>query len=600
MICVALITDSADRLRRDLELVAGKADLVEFRLDRMPGARPRDLLALSPLPAIFTCRRRSDGGGWQGPESERLALLQGAVDVGAAYVDVEVDAAPRLSRRKTTKTIISHHDFEETSDDLGAIYGKMAALHPDVVKVVTTARDVTDNLKLFALLRRATLPTIAFAMGERGLVSRVLTRKFGGYLTFASVARGAESAPGQLTLDELRGLYRYKSITSETAVYGVIGNPIGHSLSPHIHNAAFAELGIDAVYLPFLVDDVTAFVRAFDEVPVSGYSVTIPHKLAVMEAMDEIDPLARSIGAVNTVVRRAGRLLGSNTDCPAAVSALLNALQGTQGATSPLAGKRVFLLGAGGAARGVAFGLKQEGARVTILNRTVEKAETLARELGFQWGGLGDLGRAACDVLVNTTSVGMHPDVEQSLVPTEVLRPGLVVFDAVYNPIKTRLLAEAEEAGCVTVSGVDWFVERPPCSLRPGWSVRPPVSSCARSSSISAERPCWTGRSHSGEHRSHRLSLHGQDRRRSGVGRPAGPDLRRCRHLPPGALGQDYRPGLRGRRRAALSSDGTGGHRRAGRAGRPGAGRRWWGRPRRGKRSPTPRLGRRGPPDGLS
>ncbi len=462
MICVSLVAGNREQLVKDLEQAARVADLVEFRLDYMPGARPRQLVTLGPLPAIFTCRRRADGGRCEGTESDRVALLQEAVDVGAAYVDVEMDAAGALGRKSATKTIVSYHNFEETPENIDAIFARMSALRPDLVKVVTMAKSINDNLRLFHLLQEATLPTIAFAMGERGLVSRVLTRKFGGYLTFAALRRGAESAPGQLTAAELQSLYHYKQITADTAVYGVIGKPIAHSLSPHIHNAAFREVGLNAVYLPFLVDDVVEFVRAFEAVPVSGYSVTIPHKVAVMDVLDEVDPVARDIGAVNTVVFavRRRRLLGSNTDCSAAMSALVNALGGRRGGESPLAGKRVVLVGAGGAARAVAYGLTRAGAQVTILNRTLAKAEALAKELAAEWGGLDELAGAECDTLINTTSVGMHPRVEESIVPAQALRPGMVVFDAVYNPMKTRLLAEAEQAQCVTVSGVDWFVEQ--------------------------------------------------------------------------------------------------------------------------------------------
>ena len=472
MICVPLVAETAEQLREDLARAARVADLVEFRLDYLRDARPRELLALSPLPAVFTCRRRAEGGRWEGSESARLALLREAAEAGAPYVDVEVDAAAGFPRRPGTRLIVSYHNFEETPEDLETVYAGVLERRPDVAKVVTTARDISDNLRLFRLLKGASVPTIAFAMGERGLVSRVLTRKFGGYLTFGALRPGAESAPGQLTAEELRSLYHYKQITAETAVYGVIGNPIAHSLSPHIHNAAFRQAGLDAVYLPFLVDDVVQFVRAFREVPVSGYSVTIPHKVGVMEALDEVAPAAREIGAVNTVVRRAGRLLGSNTDCPAAVEALLGALGGGEATGSPLAGRRVVLLGAGGAARAVAYGLSREGVLLTILNRTPARAEALARELGARCGGLDRLAEVPCDILVHTTSVGMHPRVGESIVPAEALRPGMVVFDAVYNPVRTRLLAEAERAGCVTVSGVDWFVEQ--AALQFGtWTERP-------------------------------------------------------------------------------------------------------------------------------
>jgi 3-dehydroquinate dehydratase/shikimate dehydrogenase len=412
------------------------------------------LLSRKPCPAIVTFRPQREGGRFAGDEGERIRVLQDAVALGADYVDVELDSVAKLRRAPRTKLIVSVHDFEKTPGDLDAICSRIVATNPDVVKIATTARDVTDNLRIFELLRGAKLPTIALAMGERGVISRILAPKFGSYLTFATLDAANASAPGQLTVGDLLKVYRCRSIGRDTALFGVVANPVAHSMSPLIHNAAFAELGLDCVYLPFLVDDPDGFFREFRRLPVKGYSVTLPHKEAAWRIADEMDALTRRIGACNTLVEQGGKLIGTNTDCAAAVGAIGAAM----GGKSPLSGKRIALVGARGTARAIGFGLVEAGARVKIFNRTVEKARELAEALGCEWAGLDELAKASADVVVNTTSVGMWPRVDESVVPVELLQKGTVVFDAVYNPVETRLLREARERGCVVISGLEMFV----------------------------------------------------------------------------------------------------------------------------------------------
>ncbi|MFO7898271.1 MAG: shikimate dehydrogenase [Planctomycetota bacterium] len=460
MICVPLAEPTLAAARRAMLEAAQRADLVELRLDQLddlPDAEGlADLLKDRPCPVIVTNRPEAEGGGNDWPDEVRIKTLQAAIELGADYVDVELDLADRIEERHRTKLIVSYHNFTSTPLDLPNIYSRIVRLGADVVKIATTANSIIDNLRLFDVLRHADVPCIGLCMGEAGLISRVLCRKFGGMLTFAPMDRAKATAPGQVSLDELVGLYHYRSINSETQVYGVIGHPIGHSISPHIHNAAFRSLGINAVYLPLLVQgDVCNFIEAFRGIPVNGYSITIPHKQAAMRALDEVDPVCRQIGAVNTVVNRKGRLHGSNTDWSAAVEAIEVGLGGR-----PLAGKRVALVGAGGTARALAFGLKAKEAQTCIYNRTEEKARALADEVGCDWAGLEALAGLDADVLAHTTSVGMYPNVGESVVPDSALKPGMVVFDAVYNPTYTRLLCQAEEAGCVTVTGLDMFVNQ--------------------------------------------------------------------------------------------------------------------------------------------
>ena len=472
MICVAVTGKDTAAVLEDMQAVAGLADFIEIRLDYVADPDLQAILAAKPCPLIATCRPASEGGHWRGSEEERIALLKKAVEVGFEFVDAEMGCESHFRERGAARLIVSYHNFQETPKNLFEIHGRLVAAGADIAKVVTTANSILDNLRVFELLQNVQVPTISMCMGELGIISRILAPRFGGFLTFASIARGRESAPGQISAADLRYLYRVHKINRQTAVYGVIANPVAHSMSPAIHNAAFAAKAIDAVYLPFKVENVVEFIKAFRTLNVQGYSVTIPHKENAIKAVDEVDSFVRQIGALNTIVNRNGRLYGYNTDWLAAISAiekvmtnapadnlhLQSAIRNPQSAISPLQGKRVALLGAGGTARAIAFGLRHRGASISILNRTVERAEQLAKEVGCQWGPIGHLGRLEYDVLVNTTSIGMHPKVDETPAPAELLRKGLVVFDAVYNPPVTRLLREAQAAGCITASGVDMFV----------------------------------------------------------------------------------------------------------------------------------------------
>ena len=460
MICVPLAEPDADRARAAMVKAATRADLVEIRLDQFQAPpTAADLAALlkdRPCPVIITNRPASEGGKSECNDDVRVTALQAAIELGADYIDVELNLADRIERTGHTRIIVSYHNFTSTPLNIGDFYTRIVDAGADVAKVATTANSLIDNLRIFDLLKGATIPCIALCMGSLGRISRILARRFGTMLTYAPMDPAKPTASGQIPLDEMIALYNYRSITAETRIYGVIGNPIGHSLSPHIHNAAFRSLGLNAVYVPFKVEgDVCNFLDAYRGLPVHGYSVTIPHKEAVSATLDEIDTVSRQIGAVNTIVNRKGCLVGSNTDWTAAVAAIESELP-----DGGVGGKRVALLGAGGTARAIAFGLKARGATTTIYNRTSERAEKLAADVGCAWAPLDAIETADVDVIANSTSVGMYPIVDASPVPASVLMPGMVVFDAVYNPVWTRLLAEADKAGCRTVSGIHMFVNQ--------------------------------------------------------------------------------------------------------------------------------------------
>jgi 3-dehydroquinate dehydratase/shikimate dehydrogenase len=460
-LCVAITPRTTDEALQHMARLGRTADMLELRADAMDECDLPRVLAARTVPIIVTNRAAAEGGFRTQDEARRLDLLVEAVRLGADYVDVELAALTRFLQladgvpRERTRLIVSVHDFQRMPDDLVATAKRIdATAAADVVKVVGTARTPEDNLACFEALRSVSKPAIALAMGETGQASRVLAGKFGAWLTFASETDGAESAPGQITLDEMRNLYRADRVGPQTAVYAVMGNPVAHSLSPAIHNAAFRESGIDAVYVRLKVEgDPAAVVRALASVPISGYSVTIPHKQAVMAACVAVDPTARRIGAVNTLIRHEDGYHAINTDVTSAMKVLAEALD-----SDDFSGKQALVVGGGGVGRAYVYGLVERGAAVVVSDIDAARREQLAAEAGATALAPEDLASVRTGILMNGSPVGMWPHVDATPVDVSLLRPGMVVFDAVYNPRQTRLLREAEAAGCVTISGVEQFV----------------------------------------------------------------------------------------------------------------------------------------------
>ncbi len=470
MICIPITARDNDAAGEQISRAAPLCDIIELRLDYISRPDVEGLIRSRPLPVIATCRPGREGGLFVGEEADRLDILRRAAAAGAEYIDVELDSVAELGRAPARR-IVSHHDFEQTPDDLGNIYQSLAETGADVVKLATKANSVLDNLRMFELLERSDRPTIGLCMGDDGRISRILAGRFGGLLTFAALDDASASAPGQLTVQTLREMYRYERITPKTDIYGVVANPVAHSMSPAIHNAAFRELDLDAVYLPFRVDDPLAFYAAFRHI-VKGYSVTIPHKVTSMQAMDELDPKVNEVGALNTIVVRDGKLVGCNVEWLAAIEALE---AGIGEDASYLRGRRVLVIGAGGATRAICVGLREREAIVTIANRTAEKARRLAVDLGAGWLPLADLRSIEADVIINTTSVGMHPNVDACPVDVSLLRKGMVVCDIVYNPLETLLLREAKAHECAVVDGLGMFVRQAANQFRLWTKREPPI-----------------------------------------------------------------------------------------------------------------------------
>ena len=462
MICIPITAKSTEGTVSEMVSASKYADIVELRIDYIPDLQNaltciEKALKCKTKPVIITNRPEREGGKFNGSEQDRLRLLQKAIELGADYVDVEYDSIKQITRRNRSKLIISHHNFKETPHDLSKIYNDICQYNPDIVKIVTYANDITDNIRIFELLKSAQVPTISFCMGELGYISRILTSKFGGFLTFASIEKGKESAPGQLTVDELSKTYHFKNINKKTKLYGIIGNPVSHSMSPAIHNAAFTEKGLKNVYVPLKIANIETFMKECREIDFQGFSVTIPHKESVLPFLDDLDHTARKIGAINTIVNRNRKLTGYNTDCMAAVMGLEYSMKE---ANETLNNKKISIIGAGGAARAIAFGLKEKGCDITIFNRTTERAEKLSHDVLCRFESFGEIHKLDSDILINTTSIGMFPDVNQTPVPKNILKKGMIVFDAVYNPIETRLLREANENGCHTVNGLSMFINQ--------------------------------------------------------------------------------------------------------------------------------------------
>ena len=463
MICVTIGRTRHKMVVAEHRALANRgAEFVELRLDWI--RRSPDLSRLlkdRPTPVIVTCRRPQDGGRFGGKEDQRLTILREAIVAGVEYVDLEADIAGSIPRYGKTKRIISHHDFNGTPDNIAEIHHKLCQLDPDVVKLVTMANSPLDNVRILDLVRNSAVPTVAFCMGEFGVVSRILCGKFGSPFTYASFSKDRVLAPGQVAFDEMQDLYRYDSINSETAVYGVLGDPIGHSWSPLLHNTAFRHRNMNAVYLPMRVppEVFRETLEAYDMLDVRGYSVTIPHKTAALEFAKHADPVTADIGAANTLFKDSeGGWCATNTDFQAALDSIQIGLEDAGHAS--LDGLRVLLLGTGGVARAIGVGVERAGGVLILTNRSKKRGERLAEELECQFVTWANRGAVAADVIVNCTPVGMSPQLNETPFEQHWFRDGRVVFDTIYNPENTLFLKEAREHRCYAVSGLEMFVRQ--------------------------------------------------------------------------------------------------------------------------------------------
>ena len=469
-LCVAIQGTSPAEMVERAEAALKDSKFIEFRLDSLakPAAalpKVKEFLAAHrEVTAIATCRRKQFGGLLAQSLTAELATLLAAAEVGCQIVDLEVETAEEAAPKKLeqfraglraagTALLVSFHDFTRTKS-LEQAANRIQAFQPDFVKVVSTARSLADNLAVLRLIedRSLTAQVVGIAMGEEGLVSRVLGPRAGAAFTFASYSDGAATAPGQVAAGTLNDLYRLEHLDQATRIFGVAGNPIAHSLSPLMQNAAFRRENVNAILLPLktrALADLLALVR---ELPLSGVAVTMPLKREVLPHLANMDPLTGRIGACNTLRTGAdGKLYGFNTDVAGVVKPLEKRLR--------LKGARIAVLGAGGAARAAVFGLVEQGAEVFVVNRTHETAVALARSAKAKSLKHELLAKSRFDVLINTTPCGMAGIKEALPIAANELNAGLV-FDMVYNPLETPLLKLAKSRGIAVVSGLEMFAQQ--------------------------------------------------------------------------------------------------------------------------------------------
>jgi 3-dehydroquinate dehydratase/shikimate dehydrogenase len=469
-LCVAIQAPTPAELFSRAEAALKDARFIELRLDALvkPAAalpQLRDFLSLHrDVMAVATCRRKPNGGGFTGSMAAELEILLKAAEAGCQIVDLEVESAeqatrPQLARFRDslhaagTALLVSFHDFTRTKG-LQQAAQRIEAFAPEFVKVVSTARTLADNLAVLRLIEdlSASTQVVGIAMGEEGLISRVLGPRAGAAFTFAASGEGVETAPGQATAHSLVDLYRIDQLDQATRIFGVAGNPICHSLSPLMHNTAFRRESVNAVMLPLKVkalDDLLTIIR---ELPLGGVAVTMPLKQEVLPYLANMDPLTARIGACNTLRTGAdGKLYGFNTDVAGVIRPLEKRMK--------LKGARILVLGAGGAARAAVFGLVEQGAEVLITNRTHEKAVSLARKAKAKAIKHDQIAKNRFDAIINTTPVGMA-GVHQSMPLKENELNTHLVLDLVYNPLETPLLKLAKSLGLHTIGGIEMFTQQ--------------------------------------------------------------------------------------------------------------------------------------------
>jgi 3-dehydroquinate dehydratase / shikimate dehydrogenase len=465
-VCVAIIGSTAAEMLEKASAVVKETPFLEFRLDYLD----KPLLALPKFKHFFqdntaatgiaTCRRTANGGKFSGNVAAEIEVLSKAAAAGFHIVDVELESVEAMKKGELQKLretgvalIISHHDYNATKD-LEGIYKRIIPFHPDFIKIVPTAKTLSDNVTLMRFIERMEDHSniIGICMGDAGIISRVLGVRAGSAFTFAAATTGEETGPGQIAARTLIETYRIDQVDAATKVYGVAGNPIRSSLSPIMMNTAFRRETVNAVYLALQANKLSDLLKLVHEIPIQGLSVTMPLKEEIMAHLEKTDPLSAKIGACNTVLRaQDGKLYGFNTDVAGITGPLEKRMS--------LRGAKALVLGAGGAARAAVFGLREKGAEVFILNRTAETAQKLARQSGAKAIKKDAVAKTPFDVIINATPIGMAGIKANQLLEAKDLNTKLV-FDLVYNPLETPLLRMARQKGIPIVTGIEMFVQQ--------------------------------------------------------------------------------------------------------------------------------------------
>jgi shikimate dehydrogenase/3-dehydroquinate dehydratase type I len=508
MICVPITAGTKKEALHAIERSCQIADFIELRMDLIGGGSLTELISTARnssglIKIIVTYRKKEEAtpargsagikGAGKKTIDRKIALLKEAIGLGADFVDIELaEGRAAIKELQTfcakhggkTKIIVSYHNLKKTPTltKLKEIFYQCAKAKPAVVKIVTFANTAEDNLVTLSLIpyaRKHSLEIISLCMGDKGRVSRAIAPLLGNYLSFATMEPEGKSAPGQFTVYEMKQFQEWfngrLTVPSAPALslrkslpknYILLGDPVRQSLSPLMLNAALKEMGIEGNYSAFCVHDLGGALQGMKGMNIRGASVTIPFKVAVMEYLDDIDDNALKIGAVNTIINSIGRLTGYNTDWLGLILTLQEAM--------PIKGKTIVIIGAGGTARAAAYGIIKEGGFPIIANRTPEKGKILSGKLNCPFYSLAEIGKIKADCLINTTPVGMYPHKDKSPVKASALGGYKYVMDVIYNPLKTKLLEDAEKQGCHIFPGLDMFVSQGAEQIRLWTGKEPP------------------------------------------------------------------------------------------------------------------------------
>ena len=493
MICIPITAKTNKEALQEIQRSCPIADFIELRMDLIADGELNDLIpairnAAGSIKIIVTCRKKEEApvanelpgtrSIIKDKEIGKMDLLKKAIAMKADFVDIELMEGQAAigelrnycaKRGGVTGIIVSYHDIKKTPSlaRLKEIFHQSMENGAAVVKIVTFAKSAEDNLKVLSMIpyaQKHSQKIIAMCMGAEGRISRVIAPFLGAYLSFAALAPGAQSAPGQLTVRQMRQINNLiqgnrpnkseavLSLGKDLQNYVLLGNPVAQSLSPLMHNAALKEMGIDGRYSAFCVSDLESALCGIRGMGIRGASVTIPYKVSIMEYLDEIDDDALEIGAVNTIVNNNGRLIGYNTDWLGLMLTLKELM--------PVKDQTFVIIGAGGTARAAVYGIMKEGGLPVIVNRTMDKGQLLSNKLNCPFYSLSDVAKIKADCLINTTPVGMYPHTDQTPVEASLLAGYKYVIDVIYNPLKTKFLRDAEGQGCRIVSGLDMFVHQ--------------------------------------------------------------------------------------------------------------------------------------------
>ncbi len=464
MLCIPIIGNSKEEILKQMREAQDVADLIELRLDLWDEVDIEWLKGVRSMnykPWMITLRTEEQGGKFHGDHASWLKTLHSLLSLGPEFVDIEHNVTKKeffdlKQKAPSSQWIVSYHHLEKTPN-LEEIFHRLHnALKADIYKICTKAESSLDVLRMLLFVKKKAeegFQLIGLCMGEEGKTTRILSKIVGSVMTFGSLKEEGGSTPCQLSANALLETYHYHQLNKATKIYGLIGSPVHASMSHVTHNKIFREMCQNAVYVKWDVEknEIREFLDLAKELPIFGLSVTMPLKEEMSRFLEATDPYAKQIGSINTIVKKEDHWRGYNTDGRGALDALEKYIT--------VYNKKVLILGAGGAARAIAYECKIRGAQVLILNRNIEKAKNVANELGCQSGSLREI-KKDYSILINSTSVGMGDSSQETLVSKGDLKSFECILEVIHRPVMTQLLKDAIESGCQVVYGYEMFAEQ--------------------------------------------------------------------------------------------------------------------------------------------